>query len=481
MKESRLLITFIFVLLSRCSLEINAQCPVSVSPDQQAYMDATRNQRNTITESLDGSTTHDIPIQIHVVRKDDGTGGAEYWDIVRAINDVNEAYAPVMNFSVCHGMSHYYSINYIDSTKYFSKVNPSSDLADSILVHNIPNVVNIYFMPNTDYCGWAPLPNGVPGSADYVFMDNSCIDNGSTLSHELGHYFNLYHTHSCSGECENVARTGPNKNCGPGVGDELCDTPADPKLLKIENGIFTPLVSSNCEYLDDTLDVNGELYEPSVENIMSYSWAHCRDTFTPQQFDRMVASYLVDHPNLECVCLENEIFDGELVNSNINVNLLYKVSDYIHSTTYVHGGAGVTYSAGNTICLQPGFHAEIGSEFLANIQECSIEFPVIPVRRIANNDIAVDPLLIKDKNLINYPNPFSSQTTIAYNLEKEENVSLTVYDLTGKVVDILIDNELQSTGSHTVPFDGSYLGTGIYFYALQIGDSVQTQKMILTK
>ena len=469
MKELRLFVILVFVLLSGCSMQTNAQCPVSISPEHQECMDATRDQRNTITESLDGSETYSIPVHIHIVRQDDGTGGASNWDIINAIIAANKIYAPVMRFVTCHG------VNYIDSTKYFSKVNPNSDLADSILVHNIPNVINMYFMPNTDYCGWAPLPYGVPGSADYIFMDNSCINNGSTLSHELGHYFNLYHTHSCFGECENVARTGPNKNCGPGVGDELCDTPADPRLIKIENGIYTLLVNSNCEYTSDTLDVNGELYEPSVENVMSYSLAKCRDTFTPQQFDRMVASYLVDHSNLECVCIENQTLEGEQVDSYEQ----YKVSDYIHSTTNVNDGATLLYSAENTICLQPGFHAKMGSSFTGRIRECSMNQTAVS-DRIVNTNIAVDPIL-KDKTLTNYPNPFSSQTTIAYNLEKEENVTLTVYDLTGKVIDILIDNEQQEKGSHVVPFDGSNLGTGIYFYALQIGDSVQTQKMILTK
>ena len=56
-------------------------------------------------------------------------------------------------------------------------------------------------------------------------MNNLCVDNGSTFIHEMGHFFNLYHTHTTTNGEENVLRN----NC-TWAGDGFCDTPADPRL-----------------------------------------------------------------------------------------------------------------------------------------------------------------------------------------------------------------------------------------------------------
>ena len=89
----------------------------------------------------------------------------------------------------------------------------------------------------------------------------------------------------------------------------------------------------------------------------------------------------------------------------------------------------------------------------------------------------------------NYPNPFNPSTTIKYNIpnpsadgEKREtkNVKLLVYDVLGEIVETLV-NEKQKPGSYEMKWDGSELTSGIYFYRLQVGDYVETKKMILLK
>ncbi|PIW70044.1 MAG: hypothetical protein COW08_03965, partial [Ignavibacteriales bacterium CG12_big_fil_rev_8_21_14_0_65_30_8] len=80
----------------------------------------------------------------------------------------------------------------------------------------------------------------------------------------------------------------------------------------------------------------------------------------------------------------------------------------------------------------------------------------------------------------NYPNPFNPSTIINYQLPKISKVTLTVYDVLGKEVAKLVNQE-QSAGTYKVNFDASHLSSGIYFYTLIAGDFVQTKKLVLLK
>ncbi|UCC79566.1 MAG: T9SS type A sorting domain-containing protein [Candidatus Zixiibacteriota bacterium] len=80
----------------------------------------------------------------------------------------------------------------------------------------------------------------------------------------------------------------------------------------------------------------------------------------------------------------------------------------------------------------------------------------------------------------NYPNPFNAQTTIRFVLPKSQDIELTVYDLLGRRIEVLI-NEYWEAGVHTITFDASSLSSGVYFYRLQAGDAVETKRMVLLK
>ena len=80
----------------------------------------------------------------------------------------------------------------------------------------------------------------------------------------------------------------------------------------------------------------------------------------------------------------------------------------------------------------------------------------------------------------NYPNPFNPITTIGYTLRVDGQVRLSVYDLMGKEVEVLVD-DIQSIGSHEARFSGANLTSGIYFYKLETADQVITRKMMLIK
>lgn len=66
----------------------------------------------------------------------------------------------------------------------------------------------------------------------------------------------------------------------------------------------------------------------------------------------------------------------------------------------------------------------------------------------------------------NYPNPFNPSTAIGYQLSAVSRVSLKAYDVLGRLVKTLVNNEVESAGNYEVRFDGSGLASGVYFYRL---------------
>jgi len=80
----------------------------------------------------------------------------------------------------------------------------------------------------------------------------------------------------------------------------------------------------------------------------------------------------------------------------------------------------------------------------------------------------------------NYPNPFNPSTNISYALPTDEFVNLTVYNVLGKTITILV-NEQKLAGSYVVSFNASGFPSGVYFYKLIAGNYVSINKMMLLK
>jgi hypothetical protein len=80
----------------------------------------------------------------------------------------------------------------------------------------------------------------------------------------------------------------------------------------------------------------------------------------------------------------------------------------------------------------------------------------------------------------NYPNPFNPTTTIPFMLNKAAQVQLTLYNVLGQTVSVLLNEKLDA-GSHQVNFDAAALTSGIYFYELKVDGISQIRKMNLLK
>ena len=78
----------------------------------------------------------------------------------------------------------------------------------------------------------------------------------------------------------------------------------------------------------------------------------------------------------------------------------------------------------------------------------------------------------------NYPNPFNKGTDIRYTLYRAENVNLSLFDMNGRFVKVLV-NASKDAGQHSVHLDAGSLAKGIYFYKIQAGDFTQVKKLII--
>jgi len=92
-----------------------------------------------------------------------------------------------------------------------------------------------------------------------------------------------------------------------------------------------------------------------------------------------------------------------------------------------------------------------------------------------------------DNNLIsrfninqNYPNPFNPSTTIKYEIPKESNVTIKIFDVLGRDVETLL-NTYQKVGQHEVNWNAKNYSSGIYFYQIKAGNFIATKKMLLIK
>ena len=98
-----------------------------------------------------------------------------------------------------------------------------------------------------------------------------------------------------------------------------------------------------------------------------------------------------------------------------------------------------------------------------------------PVGISSNNEIASTYSLSQ-----NYPNPFNPVTNLEFGIPKSGFVSLKIYDMLGKEVANLVNENLQP-GTYKYNFDASDLSSGIYFYRIQAGDFIETRSMMLLK
>ena len=330
------LITLFFSFISTISFSQDLQyCATQTSEQNMQFindnMDLIRyyeSEYYSLKEIKTSTALNSIPVKIHIVTNDDGSGGINISAVLEELSEVNSYFQnSFVEFYVCD------DVNYINSSSLYDF---DSDTQQDLLFSNHQSdILNIYFVGDISFgaggaCGYTYLPGNTDQYYDVIVMDNDCTTStsGTTLTHEFGHHLNLIHTHGPQNgflTSELVSGT----NCSF-AGDLLCDTPADPELG------YSNVNNINCLYSvsgTPPTDAQGNLFDPDTSNIMSYAPQECTNTLTDEQYARMYAGYHAYKSYYACPSLnvnfssENIIIDcGEQLQVNFIDNSVNSVS-----------------------------------------------------------------------------------------------------------------------------------------------------------
>ena len=273
----KFLLSFISITLLFTSL-LHAQGCGSFATPADVIREKQRRYKHQNQRVSASSTPLHFAVKFHIVTESDSSGAPDYSLIVNAYEALNKTFAKInVVFDTCSGSS------YIADSQFYN-FDASSQQDDIAALYDSANVINVYIVGTLWYgateelCGIVSQIYSYP-STNRLFVAQQCLPPYITLTHEMGHYFGLYHTFETGiGGVED-----PNESNCSRTGDLLCDTPSDP------NGSINNL----CQYLGpDSINYMGsyQRVHPLVDNIMSYYKVYgseCRTSFTPDQYSEM--------------------------------------------------------------------------------------------------------------------------------------------------------------------------------------------------
>ncbi|MCR4418540.1 MAG: M43 family zinc metalloprotease [Ignavibacteria bacterium] len=312
--RAKIIVIFSLILTSLLYSQEEVEClteiPQGVTIEQAKSGNLSLYKRNEMTPPL--------RLAIHIVRNSQGQYGISGDELNYKISKLN------YYFSQALFRFYIYSIDTIDSDIYYTIDNRQE--ADQLrMINNIPGCINIYFVYRLmDYYGLSSFSPRFDRGPQGIIVKNTAPE--TTLPHEMGHYFDLFHTYQIWEEqpggsliYENIARDGSCRNCED-AGDLLCDTPADPsgrvRFSTIDNfcnwSPVRPLPADGCGQTN---------YNPLTNNMMITEVKHCRTTFTEGQKNRMNETLMMFRKELTypLVYLMN-VIKGENAGGTLSVN-----------------------------------------------------------------------------------------------------------------------------------------------------------------
>jgi hypothetical protein len=240
----------------------------------------------------------EVALTFHVVRTSLGLGGIPQAQLDQALVDANTAFAGTGITFCVPG-----PIDYIDSDEFYFMINTLEEINALRSTNRVDHTINVYFTENlaTEFGSICGISSFSWHTYQGIVQDNYCTGlpwNPTTFPHELGHYFDLFHTHETAFGVE----CADGSNCAV-AGDLLCDTPADPGL--------GGQVDEACTYVGGEVGpcFNDPPYTPDPRNYLSYSRVLCRDSFSAQQVGKGLATLVNLRPELLC---------GECIDANGN-------------------------------------------------------------------------------------------------------------------------------------------------------------------
>lgn len=190
-----------------------------------------------------------------------------------------------------------------------------------------------------------------------------------------------------------------------------------------------------------------------------------------------------------CLCTDETIV---LNDQTIPDGTMHKAADWIETNGTIAANTTVALSAANQIALNAGFTAEAGSELSLSIDECAqpstlVESEEVAIHtRLKNKIVPIEPTStslsakkqdVAIQRLLAYPNPVQQELTVLYKLVETEEISISLFTLDGKLMELLVDHQKKEKGEWQLQINCTALPAGIYIIELATRQSIDFQKI----
>ena len=323
---------------------------------------------------------------------------------------------------------------------------------------------------------WDFFNDGLPGNINYVDMAISYVDEEERifLSSSQGLYYS-----------DDVGETWA--ICSDGLPtdywfDIVEVAPCNNKIIGVGGDFNQFFISRNRGenwILAGRLPAPDDLYITDIE-FHPFDPEHI---FAISYFEGLFES---TDGGMNWVNINNNIpWDNHIILWGIAINPLNPLNMFVSSN---HIGVCQTHDGGQTWELlnngldttcAPG-NIKFVPDDTASLFFASYTRSVWGITRTATEITCNKNILSDNFGLHNYPNPFNISTMIRYNLPKNSDVRIEIYDLLGRCVETLI-SQVQKSGINTVIWNAEDIPSGVYIYKLQAGDYSQSKKCILLK
>lgn len=327
---------------------------------------------------------------------------------------------------------------------------PINDDCDS------PTILNVYNSQST--C------SSINGSTIAAFVGSTICSNNGTTSSVWYKWDGTAYPNGITIEVTNFSGTG---GIGVGLVEVFGQSCSEGQI----EGSFTALACANDNFGNDlTLPISNDLSEEG--NFLSYRIVVWTEGGVAGQGDFEICVY----GNSGFTC-EEHVITAQTRNAPLPDIVIAEKT--IQSTDIIEANGGAIYIASECITFNAGFHAKVGSDVMAMIEEN----PCGPPQNF------LQPLVEKNTNrqtvytttLSVFPNPFYSTSTIQYELPESSPVQIGLYDMNGRLVQNLIPKAHQAAGTHQLSLDRNGLQAGMYYLNLLTGTERLVKKVMVLK
>lgn len=318
---------------------------------------------------------------------------------------------------------------------------------------------------------WTNITSGLPGGS-YTYITTSTTDPNRVYVTRSGYSSNSKVFMSTNGGSSWTNISGSN----------LPNIPANCIIYEdgSNNGVY---VGMDCGvyYLDDDqsdwIDFSNGLPNIIVKELeINYSAGQLRAaTFGRSLWESDLYSNTGGCP------------DDLVLSGPVSGTQVIEVNNTITSTHAVATASDITYSAGLSITLNGGFDVPLGAAFNATLDGCStnktkVAAPINGHFEFVETDEELPWAVsaLAGFELTSYPNPFQEATTLSFKLPEAAEVQITVFDVNGKEVAVLVNGH-QESGLHQVRFDASSLAGSLYFVRFSAGAHQTVHKLVAAK